>query len=108
MSRSVQAPSAAYVRLWEDDDGDWTWAFVEPDAELELRSNDSFTSKGAALAAAELAYPGVEVWRSGPEEEEDAPEKVDRKREALLLLLILAALTLLFWGLRSKNENHSS
>ena len=107
MSRSVQAPSEGYVRLWQDDDGDWTWAFVEPDDELELRSNDSFTSKGAALAAAELAYPGVEVWRSGPEEE-DTPEKVDRKRQALLILLVLAALALLFWGLRSRNENQSS
>ena len=104
MSRSAQAPSEGYVRLWQDDDGDWTWAYVEPDAELELRSNDSFTSKGAALAAAELAYPGVEVWRPGPVEE-DTSEKVDRKREAWLLLLVLAALAILFWGLRSRKEN---
>ena len=90
--------------MWQDDDGDWTWAFVEPDAELELRSNDSFTSKGSALAAVELAYPGVEVWGPGPAEE-GTPEPVNRKREALLLLLVLAALALLFWGLRGKKEN---
>lgn len=90
--------------MWQDDDGDWTWAYVEPDAELEFRSNDSFTSKGAALEAVGLAYPGVEVWGPGPPEK-DTPEKVDRKRETLLLLLVLAALALLFWGLRSRNAN---
>lgn len=104
MSRSAQVPSEGYVRLWQDDDGDWTWAYVEPDAELELRSNDSFTSKKAALAAVELAYPGVEVWGPGPVED-DTAEKVDRKREAWLLLVVLAALAILFWGLRSRNQN---
>lgn len=87
--------------MWQDEEGDWTWAYVEPDAELELRSNDSFPSREAARAAVELAYPGVEVWGPRPV---DAAENVDRRREAWLLLLVLAALALLFWGLRNRSE----
>ena len=104
MSRLAQAPSEGYVRLWQDDDGDWTWTYVEPDAELELRSNDSFPSREAARAAVELAYPDAEVWGPRPVER-DTPEPVDRKREAMLLLLVLSALALLFWGLRRRNES---
>ena len=90
--------------MWQDDDGDWTWAYVEPDAEMELRSNDSFPSREAARAAVELAYPDAEVW-SPRSVERDMQEKVDRKREALLLLVVLSALALLFWGLRRRNES---
>ena len=88
--------------MWQDEDGDWTWAYVEPDAELELRSNDSYPSRESARAAVELAYPNVEVW--GPRPVEREAEEVDRKKEAWLLLLVLAALALLFWGLRNRRE----
>lgn len=90
--------------MWQDDDGDWTWAYVEPDAELELRSNDSFPSREAARVAVELAYPDAEVWGPRPVEGE-TPEEIDRKREGVLLLVVIAALALLFWGLRRRNDS---
>jgi len=102
MSATVQAPPNRIVKLWRDDEGDWTWTYLERDAEVELQSNDSWPSREAARRAAELAYPGVEVWEprtSGA----DAGDEVDRKREALLLLFALALLGLLFWGLRGRD-----
>ena len=102
MSATAQAPPNRIVRLMQDDDGDWTWTYMERDAGVELQSNESWPSRETARRAVELAYPGVEVWEPRPSGA-DAEDEVDRKREALVLLFALAVLGLLFWGLRGRD-----
>lgn len=104
MSATAQAPPNRIIKLWQDDDdGDWTWTYMERDAEVELQSNESWPSREAARRAVELAYPGVEVWEPRSPGA-DAGDEVDRKREALLLLVALTVLGLLFWVLRGRDE----
>lgn len=61
MSEQEQPP-AERIEVWQQAPGQWRWRFVEDgDASVELASNTTEPSEQAAVAAAELAYPGVPV-----------------------------------------------
>lgn len=62
MSEHEQPPTVR-VEVWEQAPGAWRWRFVEEAGEesLELAGNTAEPSEDAAVAAAELAYPGVPV-----------------------------------------------
>lgn len=68
MSEEEQGPR---IEVWEVAPGAWRWRYLlgEPESEegLALASNASEASREAAVAAAELAYPGVPIdVRTGP------------------------------------------
>jgi hypothetical protein len=45
------------VRVWEDREGRWWWAFVGGD--IEIPSNQPFATRRETEEAARTAYPGV-------------------------------------------------
>jgi ubiquinol-cytochrome c reductase cytochrome b subunit len=49
--------AAARVRLDQEADGRWRWRYVDPDGDVELCSNRTFTSAEAARESAARAYP---------------------------------------------------
>ena len=47
------------LQLESIEGGRWTWRYVEPSAGLELHSNETFSSRKAAMDWARRAYPDV-------------------------------------------------
>ena len=49
----------AALHVHEMEDGRWTWRYVDPSSDLELHSNETFSSEEAARDWAQRAYPDV-------------------------------------------------
>jgi hypothetical protein len=57
--RPAERAAHAVVRLYQRQDGRWAWCYEEAEHGLELHSNDDYSTREEAAAAARHAYPDV-------------------------------------------------
>ncbi|MBA3350700.1 MAG: hypothetical protein H0T12_09125 [Actinobacteria bacterium] len=82
-----------HITYRREDDGRWRWLYVNPEAEVELRSSKTYPSASEARHAAAELYPGValdEVTAPSASEDELASRKL--LRQAAVSLILLAVL----------------
>jgi hypothetical protein len=86
----------------------WYWCYANADAQMILKSNDTFDSAEEAVSSAAIAYPDIEPAVAN---EEVAVEKGTLRRgpEFRRLVVILAAAGLVaaavLWGRRHGEED---
>ena len=55
---------SGHVEIWEQG-GVWRWMYRDPEEGVVLLGNRTAATRGAALAAARTAYPGVPIRERG-------------------------------------------
>lgn len=81
-----------HIDFRREDDGRWRWLYVNPEADVELRSSKTYPSASQARSAAAELYPGVamaEVAESPGSEDELARGKLLRQAAVSFGLLAL-------------------
>ena len=85
------------ITFRREDDGRWRWLYVNPEADVELRSSKTYASATEARLAAADLYPGVALEevteQPAANMNEFAPRKLLRQAvvaSALLMLLFRA------------------
>ncbi len=53
--------AGAHIRINAGEGGRWTWSYVEPDSDIELHSNETYSSREDAANWAKRAYPDLDV-----------------------------------------------
>ena len=94
------------ITFRREGDGRWRWLYVNPEADVELRSSKTYASASEARLAAADLYPGVELEEvdDQPAADEDglAPGKLFRQA-----IVTSALLALLFRVLKKMGANQS-
>jgi hypothetical protein len=92
-----------------EDDGRWRWLYINPEAQVELRSSKTYPSASEARHAAADLYPGVPaaaVPDAPPGEDGLAPARL--LKQAAVSLVLLAILFRLLKGAGEKQVRSSS
>lgn len=96
-----------HIDFRREDDGRWRWLYLNPEADVELRSSKTYPSASQARSAAAELYPGVamaEVAES-PDSKDDELARGKLLRQAAVSFGLLA---LLFKALKGAGAVGSS
>jgi hypothetical protein len=77
MPPPADAHSQLYIERLEDDR--WTWRYVEGESDVELHSNETFSSREAAVDWARRAYPDVPFADAEGDADEDEEDDEDEE-----------------------------
>ncbi len=96
----------AVVELYPTGDGGWRWRYREPGTDVVLDSNNTFSSRAAAVESARRAYPDLVIGEqdagSDPEHDAREPRSADGFGTFLGVIAVLLRLRSVLDRLRRK------
>lgn len=95
-----------HIDFRREDDGRWRWLYVNPEADVELRSSKTYPSASQARSAAGELYPGVAMAEVA--ESPGGKDELTRGKLLRQAAVSFGLLALLFKALKGAGANGGS